>query len=61
MEKENEINCSIVDKCIIKITPLADLKNIYEGKGEEEIKKLGCFEACIFQKLDMVCYSSRSS
>lgn len=34
--------------------PLADLKNMYESNSEEQMKKLGCFEACVFQKLHFV-------
>ncbi|KAG9430899.1 odorant binding protein 4 precursor [Apis mellifera carnica] len=30
---------------------LSDLKSMYESNSEEQMKKLGCFEACVFQKL----------
>ncbi|XP_031775640.1 uncharacterized protein LOC116415253 [Apis florea] len=49
------VRADMIDQCSEKAGfSLSDLKSIYEGKGEEEIKKLGCFEACIFQKLDMM-------
>uniref|UniRef100_A0AAU8HMC4 Odorant binding protein 4 n=1 Tax=Scaptotrigona mexicana TaxID=596862 RepID=A0AAU8HMC4_9HYME len=27
------------------------MKSMYESNSEEQMKKLGCFEACVFQKL----------
>ncbi|XP_016916440.2 uncharacterized protein LOC108000552 [Apis cerana] len=33
---------------------LPDLKSIYEDKSEEQMKKLGCFEACVFQKINLM-------
>ncbi|XP_006608619.1 uncharacterized protein LOC102678956 [Apis dorsata] len=33
---------------------LSDLKSIYEDKSEEQMKKLGCFEACLFQKVNLM-------
>ncbi|XP_043789749.1 uncharacterized protein LOC122713397 [Apis laboriosa] len=33
---------------------LSDLKSKYEDKSEEQMKKLGCFEACLFQNVNLM-------